>query len=57
VKLAEWETGETEGVKGSDGAEKSYKSEDGDFEPERNGVSEEGEWKMLTEVGVKTARP
>lgn len=48
---------ETEGVKGSDGTEKSHRSEDGDLGPDRKGVREEGESKIVTEVGVKTARP
>jgi hypothetical protein len=39
----------------SDGTEKSHRSEEGDLEPDRKGVREEGESKMATELGVKTA--
>ncbi len=44
-------------MKGEEGSVKVHKSEDGDLEPERKGGGEEGESKMWTEVGVKTARP
>ena len=44
-------------MKGEEGTVKVHKSEDGDLEPDRKGAGEEGESKMCTEVGVKTARP
>jgi hypothetical protein len=66
-KASKGETGEgeesrvrterTEGLRGEEGTVKVHKSEDGDLEPERKGTSEEGESKIWTEVGVKTARP
>jgi hypothetical protein len=37
--------------------ERSQKSDEGDLELDRKGMSEEGESKIWTEVGVNTARP
>ncbi len=39
------------------GAEKYQRSEEGDLMPERKGMGEVGVSKMVTEVGVKMARP
>jgi hypothetical protein len=39
------------------GAEKYQRSEEGDLVPERKGMGEVGVSKMVTEVGVKMARP
>ena len=42
---------------GDGGAEKNHKSELGDLVPERKGMGEVVVSKILTEVGVKMARP
>ena len=42
---------------GGRGAEKNQRSEEGDLVPERKGMGAVGVSKMVTEVGVKMARP
>ncbi len=39
------------------GGQKNQRSEEGDLVPERKGMGEVGVSKMVTEMGVKIARP
>ena len=56
VKREKRAVGDGEG-EGGRGAEKNQRSEEGDLVPDKKGMGEVGVLKMVTEVGVKMARP